>query len=295
MPPPSEITDLDCAADATNEHYELPAEVFEAFLDRRMKYTCGLYTTGQESLDEAQEAKLHMIASLLGIRGGERVLDIGCGWGSLSIFLAEKYDCTVLGIAPARRPLRYLLDTARRKHLGDRVTVRNCSVYDLEPEGQRFDAVALVGVVEHMPDHDEVLRIAAQQLRRGGHLYLSASCYRNQKLFENYGSRPGSRQVTEGIFGYGVLRPVSMLLAAAEQAGFSISSLTDLTVDYRRTIEEWERRAIANWDAIDNAAAGLTEKLVRFFRTTNTGWGYTTKHYAFSALRSRQGKAMVVQ
>ncbi|WP_158858173.1 SAM-dependent methyltransferase, partial [Streptomyces sp. NRRL B-1347] len=81
-----------------NCHYELPSAVFEAFLGRRMKYTCGLYATGNETLDEAQEAKLRMIASLLGIRGGERVLDIGCGWGALALFLAEQHQCQVVAV-----------------------------------------------------------------------------------------------------------------------------------------------------------------------------------------------------
>jgi cyclopropane-fatty-acyl-phospholipid synthase len=174
------------------------------------------------------------------------------------------------------------------------VTVRDASVYDLRPEKESYDAVALVGVIEHMPDHRQVLRIAAEQLRHGGHLYLSASAYRHHRAYREFADRPGSRHVAESIFGYAVLRPLSMLVAAAEGAGFSLSTLTDLTGHYHRTIEEWERRALANRPVIDAVRKELTHDLVRYFRVTNAGWGHTTKHYALSAVRARQGETVMM-
>ncbi|MEU8567826.1 class I SAM-dependent methyltransferase [Streptomyces pathocidini] len=281
------------AVAATNRHYTLPPPVFAAFLGRRMKYTCGLYGPGVGSLDEAQEAKLRMIASLLGVRGGERVLDIGCGWGALALFLAQEYDCHVTAVAPAPVQTAHLRAAAERLGLADRVEVRDASVEELEPDGTPFDAVAMVGVIEHMPDHAAALRTAARLLRRGGTLYLSASCFRSHATRHEFASRPGSRHVTEGIFGYAVMRPVSVLVAGLEDAGLSMTTLTDLTGHYHRTIEEWLRRAELHRAEIDREHPGLTDDLVRYFRVTNAGWGYTTKHYALTAVRSRMGRTVL--
>jgi cyclopropane-fatty-acyl-phospholipid synthase len=275
---------------ATNRHYDLPAEVFATFLDPTMKYTCGLYRTGNETLDQAQHTKLHYITQLLHLTGGEHVLDIGCGWGSLTLHLATHHHCHITAITPSPTQATHLRERVERAGLTELVEVVGESVYDVDLGRSRFDAVAMVGVIEHMPDHQAVLATAARHLRRGGRLYVSASCYRNHELFDSYADRPGSRHVTDGVFGYGVLRPLSSLLAAAEDAGLSMTTVLDLTSHYHRTIEEWAARLSAGRGRVDELVPGLADDLLRYFRVTNTGWGYTTKHYAFTAVRDRMGR-----
>ncbi|WP_024805619.1 cyclopropane-fatty-acyl-phospholipid synthase family protein [Nocardia sp. BMG51109] len=283
------------AVSATNRHYDLPPEVFEAFLDARMKYTCGLYRTGGESLDEAQRDKLAYIARLLHVGAGQRVLDIGCGWGSLAVYLAVEHGCRVTAVTPSRVQSEYVRDRAAGAGVTGLVTVETASIYDIDLSGRRFDAVALVGAIEHMPDHRTVLTTVAHRLRRGGRMYLSASCYRDESTFARYADHPGSRHVTDKIFGYGVLRPLSRLVAAAEDAGLSVSTVLDLTAHYRRTIEDWSARAAAHRDRIDAAVPGLADDLLRYFTITNSGWGYTTKQYALTAIRSREGETELVR
>src|SRR5260370_32616047 len=92
----------------TNRHYDQAPELFGLFLDRRMKYTSGLYGDAMESLDEAQDAKLRFVGGLLRLRGGERVLDVGSGWGSMVLFLAAELGCEGVGVTPSPRQARVI-------------------------------------------------------------------------------------------------------------------------------------------------------------------------------------------
>ncbi|WP_078876517.1 class I SAM-dependent methyltransferase [Streptomyces sp. 150FB] len=273
---------------ATNEHYELPPEVFRAFLDERVKYSSGLYRTPDATLEEAQTAKLHFVAERLGLRGDECLLDIGCGWGSLTLFMAEEYGCEVTGVTPSAPQAEYIRKRAVELKVANRVDIRVGSYSDLEIDG-RYDAATMLGSIIHMPDRVAVLRKVYGSLRRQGRLYLSESCFRSTEVYKEFAARPGTRHVTETIFGFADMVPFSHLIEATESAGFSLEALDDLTAHYHRTIEEWERRAEANRDRIEAATPGMAEPLVRYLRTANAGWGYTSKHYGLTAAKSRLG------
>lgn len=276
------------ARQATNEHYELPPEVFMAFLGERVKYSSALYRTPNATLDEAQTAKLHFVAERLALRGGECLLDIGCGWGSLTLFMAKEYGCEVTGVTPSGPQAQYIREQALRLKVAGLVDIRVGSYTDLEIDG-RYDAATMLGSIVHMPDRVAVLHKVYDSLRRQGRLYLSESCFRSAEAYQEFAARPGTRHVTETIFGFADMVPFSHLIGAAESAGFSLERLDDLTAHYHRTIEEWERRAVADRDRIEAAAPGMAEPLVRYLRTANAGWGYTSKHYALTASKSRLG------
>ncbi|GHI04053.1 cyclopropane-fatty-acyl-phospholipid synthase [Streptomyces cellostaticus] len=276
------------AYQATNRHYELPAELFGIYLDQRLKYSSGLYADEHTDLDQAQTDKLHFVARQLGLTGGERLLDIGCGWGSLTLFMAREYGCRVTGVTPSRPQAEYIRAQAEKAGVAGLVTLELGSFTDAEVAG-RFDAVTLLGSIVHMPNRTAVLRKVYGLLRPGGSMYLSESCFKDHAAYEEFSRRPGTKHVTEGIFGFADMVPLSVLVEAVESAGFSLTDLTDLTAHYHRTIEEWERRVEAARDRVELVAPGMSEPLIRYLRTANAGWGYTTKHYALSALKSRMG------
>lgn len=276
------------AEQATNKHYELPVELFASYLDRRLKYSSGLYPDEHTDLDQAQTNKLHFVARQLGLRGGERLLDIGCGWGSLVLFMAQEYDCKVTGVTPSAPQAEHIRATARETGVAELVTVVPGAFTGVEVSGS-FDAVTMLGSIVHMPDRVDVLRKVHGLLRRNGSLYVSESCFRDHATYREFSQRPGTLHVTEGIFGFADMVPLSVLVAAIESAGFSLTGLTDLTAHYHRTIEQWEQRAAQARDQIEQVAPGMYEPLIRYLRTANAGWGYTTKHYAIGARKSRLG------
>jgi cyclopropane-fatty-acyl-phospholipid synthase len=273
---------------ATNRHYELPTAFFAAYLDRRLKYSSGLYQNPGTTLDQAQTAKLHFVAQRLGLSAGSNVLDIGCGWGSLVLFMAAEYGCRVIGVTPSATQAVYIIERAEELGVADRIHIERGSFGDLGLDG-RYDAVTMLGSIIHMPDRTIVLEKVKGLLRQSGVLYLSESCFRNWRTYEEFSARPGTRHVTEGIFGFADMVPLSALVETVESAGLSITGLTDLTAHYRRTTTDWEARALANRDNIEKAAPGMFDPLIRYLQTASAGWGYTTKHYALTAVRSRLG------
>jgi cyclopropane-fatty-acyl-phospholipid synthase len=281
--------DLDAAVDrartATNTHYERPPEYFAAFLDRRMKYSSARYDGQDLSLDDAQTAKLSWVADQLDLGPGKHLLDVGCGWGSLTLFAAAERGATVTGVTPAGPQVEHIRAQAAELGVADRVTILVGGFTGLDVPG-RFDAVSMLGSIVHMPDRVQVLRQAYGLLRTGGRLYLSESCFRNAEAYQRFKDRPGTLHVTESTFGFADMVPLSVLVAAAETAGFSLTSLTDLTDDYYRTIEAWIGRATENAAFLDTFEGG-SEHLLRYLETANAGWGYTTKHYAFTGRRKR--------
>ena len=276
------------AFQATNKHYELPAELFAIYLDRRLKYSAGLYTDEHTDLDQAQTNKLHFVARRLGLRGGERLLDIGCGWGSLILFMAQEYGCHATGVTPSGPQAEYIRERAADAGVADLITLRSGSFSEIEVAGT-FDAVTMLGSIVHMPDRTDVLRKVHGLLRRNGSLYVSESCFRDNATYQEFSRRPGTVHVTEAIFGFADMVPVSVLVDAIESAGFSLTGLADLTAHYHRTIEQWEERAQDALARVEEVAPGMSEPLIRYLQTANAGWGYTTKHYALSALKSRMG------
>ncbi|MEU8567829.1 class I SAM-dependent methyltransferase [Streptomyces pathocidini] len=276
----------------TNRHYEQPPEAFAAFLGRRMKYTCGLYGPGVGSLDEAQEAKLRMIASLLGVRGGERVLDIGCGWGALALFLAQEYDCHVTAVTPSAEQQRFVARRALETGVADRVRVVPGTFETAGLDGPRFDAAAMVGVLEHLPEHREPLRKVHRLLRKDASFYLSASCYRSRAARLEYERRPRSLHAVE-LYGFTAMNALSQLVEEVEDAGFSLTALTDLTAHYDRTMRDWQQRIAAGRAAMDAAAPGFADGIGHYFEAARASWGYTAKHYALAATRSRLGATRV--
>jgi cyclopropane-fatty-acyl-phospholipid synthase len=273
---------------ATNRHYELPTEFFAAYLDRRLKYSSGLYQGPDTTLEEAQTAKLHFVAQRLGVSPGCRLLDIGCGWGSLVLFMAAEYGCQVTGVTPSAPQAAHITGRAGELGVADRVRIERGSFGDLDL-ADRYDAVSMLGSIIHMPDRTEVLKKVKGLLRQGGALYLSESCFRSWRVYEEFAARPGTRHVTEGIFGFADMVPLSALVESVESAGLSLTGLTDLTAHYLRTTTDWETRALANRDAIEAAAPGMFDPLIQYLQTASAGWGYTTKHYALTAVKSRLG------
>jgi cyclopropane-fatty-acyl-phospholipid synthase len=274
------------APPGTNQHYDQDPRIFSLFLDPSHKYSSALYGSPEESLADAQQRKLHFVAGQLGLQGGERLLDLGCGWGSLVLFMAREYGVSAVGVSPAPRQLAHIAEQAAAQGVADRVRTVHSRVEELDL-AETFDAVTMLGSIVHMPDLDAVFALCRDRLRRGGRLYVSESCFRNEAIRARFAERSGTAYVRDDIFGGGDMRPLSHLVRAAEDAGFSLVGLTDLTAHYHRTIEDWLANVHANADRLEAIEPGLPDRLARYLETANAGWGYTTKHYALTCQRSR--------
>ncbi|MFG0331309.1 MAG: SAM-dependent methyltransferase [Phycisphaerales bacterium] len=165
--------------DAANEqHYELPAEFFELALGPRLKYSSAYWPDGVNSLAAAEEAMLQLTCSRARIRDGQTILDLGCGWGSLSFWIAERYpDARIVAASNSRLQRRYI----ERKR--DRLGIENLEVVtgdanELSFEPERFDRVVSVEMFEHMKNYDALLDRVASWIRPSGLLFIHIFTHR---------------------------------------------------------------------------------------------------------------------
>lgn len=278
------ITDRE--RDATLQHYDQDPRIFETFLDRSMKYSSAIFEEGDD-LDAAQARKMAYVAECLDAAPGKEMLDVGCGWGSLVLHLAQSEGCRVTGLTPAPRQAEVVERRALERGLREGVSVRVGNFQEQRFERGRFDGISFLGSIVHMEDRAGILGECHRLLRRGGRIYVSESCFRNEGTRAAFMERPGSRFVRESIFGWGDMVPISTIIRAIEDAGFSLVALRDLTKHYYRTIEAWSARVRERRDELERIRSGLADSLLHYFEVANTGWGFTTKHYAVVAAKTR--------
>jgi cyclopropane-fatty-acyl-phospholipid synthase len=197
------------------------------------------------------------------------------------------YGCRTTGISPAPRQHEYIAACAAALGITDLVHTQSGYLESAALPERAFDAVTMLGSIVHMPDLDLAFGKARRVLRRGGSLYVSESCFRSAAAREAHQDRAGTEFVRDSIFGWGDMRPLSALVEAAENAGFSIIAVDDLTAHYHRTIEDWLAGVRAARDRIEELAPGYAAVLERYLKTANAGWGYTTKHYALTCRNAR--------
>jgi cyclopropane-fatty-acyl-phospholipid synthase len=222
---------------AIHYHYDLPTEFYSLWLDRRMVYSCAYFVTGNEDLDSAQERKLDYICRKLRLRPGERLLDIGCGWGALVIHAASHYDVQAVGITLSAPQAEVAQQRISAAGVSDRCRVEVCDYRDADP-GQQYDKIVSVGMFEHVGEEllPGYFRRAWDLLRPGGvflnHGIAYSATYR----------RRGPSFIDRYVFPDGDLVPINASLRVAELSGFEVRDVETLREHYALTLRHWVRR-----------------------------------------------------
>lgn len=163
---------------ANEQHYEVPAEFFELVLGSRLKYSCGWWEDPATSLDESEEAMLRLTCERAGIENGMRVLELGCGWGSLSLWIAEHFPaCQITSLSNSASQKRFI-DTKREQRGFRNVNVITADVGTFDTSEQ-FDRVVSVEMFEHVRNHENLLARIARWLVPDGKLFVHIFCHRN--------------------------------------------------------------------------------------------------------------------
>jgi cyclopropane-fatty-acyl-phospholipid synthase len=166
-------------ADAANaQHYELPARFFELCLGRRLKYSGCYFARGDESLDEAEEAMLALYGERAQLADGQDILELGCGWGSLTLWMAQHFPQSRIIAVSNSRPQREFIELRCRDAGLGNVRVITCDVNRLELPAAQFDRVVSIEMFEHMRNYGRLLRNVASWLRPGGKLFVHIFCHR---------------------------------------------------------------------------------------------------------------------
>lgn len=227
-------------------HYDIGNDLYKLMLDaEHMQYSCGYWPREEMTLGEAQEAKLAHIAAKLALTPGQRVLDIGCGWGGMAIYLARHFDVHVTGITLSQEQVALAQQRVEAASVADRVSIELVDYRDFAAQGRRFDRIVSVGMFEHVgrPQFETFFGACANLLTDDGVMLLHTI------------GRLGTPGTTDAftrkyIFPGGYIPALSETLSASEKYRLIASDVETLRLHYALTLREWYRRCMENREAI---------------------------------------------
>jgi cyclopropane-fatty-acyl-phospholipid synthase len=258
---------------AVRHHYDVSNDFFAQFLDESMTYSCAFFSRDSSSLEAAQRAKLALTASKLDLHEGDRVLDVGCGWGSFALHVAREHGVSVTGITLSEPQAQLARRRAAEAGLADRIDIR---VMDYrEVAGEPFDAIASIGMVEHVGGSriDEYAQTLARLLKPGGRLL-------NHGISRLRAGDPEAGPFSERyVFPDAAPLHLSRVQAALEGAGLETVHVEGFREDYAETLRHWQRRFDANLAEAERIAGPERVRVWRLYlRAARNGFeiGFTS-------------------
>lgn len=248
------------------EHYNTGNDFFGWYLGNRMVYTCGYFITGDETLEKAQDQKMQMVAKKIGLKEGQRLLDLGCGWGTWALYAASRWGVDAHGLSISQEQLKFA--TARQKANGIENVTWHCKDYRDMPMRPRFDRITCFEMAEHVGIRRfrTFLRQVYDALEDDGIFYLQIAGLREAWQHED---------VVWGLFmdryifrGADASLPLNWVTSQCETEGFEVHSVETIGVHYATTIDKWYQ----NWQK--NKAKVIKTYDQNYFRTYEIflGW-----------------------
>ncbi|HWH95965.1 MAG TPA: cyclopropane-fatty-acyl-phospholipid synthase family protein, partial [Baekduia sp.] len=225
---------------AVRHHYDVSNEYFSLFLDDSMTYSCAIFSRGAKSLEEAQFVKRELICTKLGLQPGERLLDVGCGWGAFAVHAAKEHGVEVTGITLSEPQAERARQRAVDEGVADKVTIHVMDWRELQAEA--FDAISSIGMVEHVGSGniDNYARALHAFLKPGGRLL-------NHGIARLRHTDPEAGPFSERyVFPDAAPLHVSRITFAMEAAGLEPTHIEGFRMDYAETLKHWAERFDSN-------------------------------------------------
>ncbi|PDQ20329.1 SAM-dependent methyltransferase [Mesorhizobium sanjuanii] len=257
---------------AIQHHYDISNAFYRLFLDERMVYSCGYFTDFANGIDQAQKDKLDHICRKLRLKPGDRLLDIGCGWGAMLIHAAKNYGVTGHGVSLSEAQTALARERIRAEGLEDRITIEIRSYAELTGS---FDKISSIGMFEHLglANHATYFSTIHRLLKPGG-IYLHHAITRRDKgsIKKTLRKGPEYKALLKYIFPGGELDTIGMTLGNFEAHGFLVYDVENLREHYARTCRLWAERLDARFD---EAIAEVGEAKARLWLLYLTGCSIT--------------------
>jgi cyclopropane-fatty-acyl-phospholipid synthase len=273
-------TDRD--AHAVRFHYDVGNDFYRLWLDGDMVYSCAYFEHGDESLDVAQTKKLDLVCRKLRLRRGERLLDIGSGWGALVIHAAKHYGVSATGITLSEQQATLARERIAREGLSDRVTI-DVRDYRTLDDSARFDKIASVGMVEHVG-----LRRLPDYFAAAYHVLVPGGLFLNHGIVSLSGARPRpvldplwrrlwqrDQFIRRYVFPDGDLVPSAAVIASAEAEGFETRDVESLREHYVKTLRDWVHRLEQHADGARAIVGDVTYRVWRLYMGASA-YGFRT-------------------
>jgi cyclopropane-fatty-acyl-phospholipid synthase len=231
-------------AAAVSHHYDVSNDFYEMVLGSSMTYSCAVWPSDTTTLEEAQTAKYDLVCQKLALQPGMRLLDVGCGWGSMLIHAARHYGVRAVGVTLSHKQAEHAVDAVKEARLDDRVDIRVQDYRDVR-DGP-FDAISSIGMFEHVgaAKLNEYFACLYRLLSPQGRLL-------NHGIASRDGARAGIRRrgfIDRYVFPDGELHEVGSVISRIQRAGFEARHAESLREHYARTLRAWVVNLEANWD-----------------------------------------------
>jgi cyclopropane-fatty-acyl-phospholipid synthase len=222
-------------------HYDLSNDFYRLWLDERMLYTCAYFPRPEASLEAAQEAKLEMICRKLRLQAGETVVEVGCGWGALAIYMAQRYGVHVRAFNISHEQIKFAREWAEREGVSGKVEFIED---DYRNVSQKFDIFCSVGMLEHVgrdhyPELGRVIKRTIGDTGRGFLHYIG----RNRV-------RPLNAWIRKRIFPGGYCPTIRESMEVLEPHNYSVLDIENLRLHYARTLEHWLERFESSFETV---------------------------------------------
>ena len=274
---------------AVSQHYDVSNDFYALWLDRQMVYSCAYFERDDEDLDAAQARKLDYLCRKLHLRAGERLLDIGCGWGGLIIHAARHYGATALGITISEEQAQLARERIAQAGLSERCRVEIRDYRELADAGQ-FEKMVSVGMFEHVGE-----KLLPRYFQEAWRLLRPGGIFLNHGIARRAIDPPSDRAafIFRYVFPDGELVPINVALRDAEEAGFEVRDVESLREHYALTLRHWDCRLQARGDAARSIVGERTSRIWRLFlcgsaQTFNAG---TLNVYQSLLIKPDQGRS----
>ncbi|MCL3837835.1 class I SAM-dependent methyltransferase [Aeromicrobium duanguangcaii] len=239
-------------ADVIQHHYDVSNRFYELVLGPSMTYTCAVFPKPDATLEEAQAEKYDLVCRKLDLKPGDRLLDMGCGWGGMVRHAARHYGVRSIGVTLSQQQAQWAQAEIEREGLSDLAEVRFSDYRDVSETG--FDAISSIGLTEHIGvrNYGDYFAFARSRVKVGGRM-LNHCITRP----DNKGRASAGQFIDRYVFPDGELTGVGTIVVAMQDAGFEVRHLEDLREHYGMTLAGWCQNLVDHWDeALDEVSLG---------------------------------------
>ena len=255
-------------------HYDLGNEFFSTFLDKTLTYSCGIFNSPNETLEKAQINKYNNLINLVKPRNGDKILEIGCGWGGFAEHVAKNYNVKVDCITISKKQFIYTKERIRKSKLNDKV---NVMMMDYRDVSKKYDIIISIEMIEAVGEKylNKYFDIIKKNLSSGGRGAIQAIIIKDE-LYNRYRSREDFIQ--KYIFPGGFLPSFKSLNQLSEKSGLKIDNYQLYGNHYSNTLQKWRASFLNSWDAISRQGFDVSFKKMWDFYFSYCSAGFKSKN-----------------